>query len=61
MPRYPRTLAKLTRDKTGVTAVEYGLIAALIAMAIVTAANTLTTNFASMFAILARHLSINGI
>jgi pilus assembly protein Flp/PilA len=37
-------------DETGATAIEYGLIAALIAVAIITAAGTVGTKLAATFA-----------
>ncbi|HWE74698.1 MAG TPA: Flp family type IVb pilin [Stellaceae bacterium] len=39
----------LLRDDAGATAIEYGLIAALIAVAIITAATTVGTNLATTF------------
>jgi pilus assembly protein Flp/PilA len=36
-------------DESGATAIEYGLIAALIAVAIITAATTVGTNLGSTF------------
>ena len=40
---------KLFRDESGATAIEYGLIAALIAVAIITAAGTVGTNLKATF------------
>ena len=40
---------KLLTDESGATAIEYGLIAALIAVAIITAATTVGGNLASTF------------
>ena len=44
-----KTFGKLVRDETGATAIEYGLIAALIAVAAITAmqgfSNELSTTF----------------
>jgi pilus assembly protein Flp/PilA len=48
--------AKLIRDESGVTAVEYGLIAALIAVAAVTIMGTVGTNLSSTFSKVARSL-----
>ena len=42
-------LRTLRRDERGVTALEYGLIAALIAVAIITAVTTLGTELAALF------------
>lgn len=42
-------LSALKADKRGVTALEYGLIAALIAVVIITAVTTLGTNISAAF------------
>jgi pilus assembly protein Flp/PilA len=42
-------LRKLFRDEAGATAIEYGLIAALIAVAIIGAATTVGTNLGTTF------------
>lgn len=42
-------LKKLFADDSGATAIEYGLIAALIAVAIITAATTVGTNLTATF------------
>ena len=47
---------KLLRDESGVTAIEYGLIAALIAVAAVTIMTTVGTNLTSTFSNVASHL-----
>jgi pilus assembly protein Flp/PilA len=44
-----KTIAKFLRDDSGATAIEYGLIAALIAVAIIAAATTLGTNLGNLF------------
>ncbi|HTZ37195.1 MAG TPA: Flp family type IVb pilin [Stellaceae bacterium] len=44
-----RTFVKLLRDETGVTAVEYGLIAALIAVAAVSIMTTVGKNLSTTF------------
>lgn len=44
-----KTLTKLFRDDAGATAIEYGLIAALIAVVIVTAVTTVGTNLKTTF------------
>lgn len=44
-----KTLTKLLRDESGVTAIEYGLIAALISVVIVTAVTTVGTNLTAVF------------
>ena len=42
-------LKKLNKDQQGATAIEYGLIAALIAVAAMTAMGTIGTKLASTF------------
>ncbi len=42
-------LARFFNDKSGATAIEYGLIAALIAVAIITAVTSLGDNAADTF------------
>jgi len=44
-----KTIAKFLRDDSGATAIEYGLIAALIAVAIITAATTLGGQLSALF------------
>jgi pilus assembly protein Flp/PilA len=44
-----KTIAKFLRDDSGATAIEYGLIAALIAVAIIAAATTLGGNLGTLF------------
>ena len=44
-----KTIAKLFFDESGATAIEYGLIAALIAVAIITAVGTVGSNLTSTF------------
>ncbi|WP_082767280.1 Flp family type IVb pilin [Bosea sp. PAMC 26642] len=41
--------ARFAKDESGATAIEYGLIAALIAVAIITAATQLGTDISSLF------------
>jgi pilus assembly protein Flp/PilA len=41
--------ARFVKDESGATAIEYGLIAALIAVAIITAATQLGTQIATTF------------
>lgn len=60
MWRHPKRLMALRRDETGVTAVEYGLITALIALAMLSALGTLGTNLRSLFAGLASHFGAPG-
>ena len=44
-----RLIAKLTRNDKGATAIEYGLIAALIAVMLITALGTLGNNMRNQF------------
>jgi pilus assembly protein Flp/PilA len=44
-----RAVAKLIKDETGVTAIEYGLIAALIAVAIIAAVSLLGGSLSTLF------------
>ena len=48
--------AKLIKDESGVTAIEYGLIAALVAVAAVTVMTTVGTNLSSTFSKVAASL-----
>ena len=41
--------SRFVRDESGATAIEYGLIAALIAVVIITALTTVGTNLTSTF------------
>jgi pilus assembly protein Flp/PilA len=41
--------ARFVRDESGATAIEYGLIAALVAVAIIGALTTLGTDLTTMF------------
>jgi pilus assembly protein Flp/PilA len=49
-------ISRLFRDENGVTAIEYGLIAALIAVAAVTVMGTVGTNLSSTFSQVAASL-----
>jgi len=49
-------LVSLWKDESGATAIEYGLIAALIAVAAVTVMGTVGTNLSSTFNTVATHL-----
>jgi pilus assembly protein Flp/PilA len=42
-------LSRFAKDESGATAIEYGLIAALIAVAIIGAATTLGSELSSLF------------
>ena len=58
MKRIANVLASLfdIKSKTGVTAIEYGLIAALVAVTIVTAVALVGTNLTATFNTIAGHL-----
>ena len=45
--------SRFVRDESGATAIEYGLIAALIAVVIITAVTTVGTNLSSTFSAVA--------
>lgn len=49
----------LIRDESGATAIEYGLIAALIAVAIIAALGVLGTNLSALFEGIASTVSDN--
>ena len=53
---YARILSQLLRDDAGATAIEYGLIAALIAVAAVVVMGTVGTNLSSTFNTVAGNL-----
>ncbi len=44
-------LARFMKDESGATAIEYGLIAALISITIITAATSIGTNITEKFVI----------
>jgi pilus assembly protein Flp/PilA len=44
-----KIFARFVKDESGATAIEYGLIAALIAVGIITAATTLGGSLSSLF------------
>jgi pilus assembly protein Flp/PilA len=50
-------LARFAKDESGATAIEYGLIAAGIAVAIITAVNTVGTNLTTTFNRVASNLT----
>lgn len=50
------TFYQLLKDESGATAIEYGLIAALVAVAIITVLGTLGTSLNSTFALVADEL-----
>jgi pilus assembly protein Flp/PilA len=52
-----RTLAKLLKNEDGATAIEYGLIAALIGVAAVGTVTTVGTDLSSLFGTISGHLT----
>jgi pilus assembly protein Flp/PilA len=52
--------AKLIRDESGATAIEYGLIAALIAVVIIAALTTVGTNLSTVFNTVSTKLTAAG-
>jgi pilus assembly protein Flp/PilA len=50
-------LARFARDESGATAIEYGLIAALIGVAIVASARLVGTNLAALFGTISTELT----
>lgn len=57
MSRIQAALIRLKRDEEGVTALEYGLIAALVAVVIIGAVDTLGTNLSATFNGIASHFN----
>jgi len=51
-----KTIVDLCRDQTAATAIEYGLIAALISVAAVTVLSTVGSNLTGTFSTVARKL-----
>jgi pilus assembly protein Flp/PilA len=49
-------ISRLVRDENGVTAIEYGLITALIAVAAITVMGTVGTNLSTTFSTIASSL-----
>ena len=52
-----KLFARFVKDESGATAIEYGLIAALISIAIITAATTLGTNISNTFDKVAKNVN----
>jgi pilus assembly protein Flp/PilA len=53
-------IRRFLKDEEGVTAIEYGLIAALIAVAIIGAVTTLGTNLSGIFTTVSGKLTAAG-
>lgn len=58
MQTLTHTLKQFVRDEDGVTAIEYGLIAALIAVVIITTVTTVGNNLSSVFSYIGDKLTI---
>ncbi len=52
-----QTIKKFVRDEQGETAIEYGLIAGLIGVVIITAVRTIGTNMSNKFDAIAQNLT----
>ena len=52
-----KLISRFVRDESGATAIEYGLIAALIAVVIITGLTTLGTTLSAKFATIAGDLN----
>jgi len=57
MQRLTHTLKRFVRDEDGVTAIEYGLICALIAVVIIAAVTAVGTHLSSIFNYVATNLT----
>jgi pilus assembly protein Flp/PilA len=55
---YARTWLAIRSDKRGVTAMEYGLIAALVAVVIIASITAVGTNLGLVFTDIANHLAL---
>ena len=55
-----KTLAKFVKDESGATAIEYGLIAAGISVAIITIVNNLGTKLQSTFSSISTQLNTSS-
>ena len=55
-----RTLNRMVRDESGATAIEYGLIAALVAVAAITALTLLGTELTAVFQDVAETVDTDG-
>lgn len=57
MQRLTQNLTRFVRDDDGVTAIEYGLIAALIAVVIIATVKTVGTNLSNVFSYIGAQLA----
>ncbi len=60
MHKVQEWMNNLIHQEDGVTAIEYGLIAALIAVAIITAVTAIGTDLAGIFNYIATQLTVPG-
>lgn len=60
MQKFVNATRRFLRDEEGVTAIEYGLIAALIAVVIITAVQLVGTNLSEVFDYIAGQLTAPG-
>jgi pilus assembly protein Flp/PilA len=58
MEKFMQGVNRFIRDEEGVTAIEYGLLASLIAVAIIVAAQLVGTNLAAVFNYIAGKLTV---
>ncbi len=58
MKTLTQPMLKFVRDEDGVTAIEYGLIASLIAVVIIATVTTVGTNLTSIFSYIASKLTV---
>ncbi len=56
MSKFVSAVKTFAADEAGVTAIEYGLLAALVGLAIVTGANALGANISSAFTTIGQRL-----
>ncbi|WP_444633629.1 Flp family type IVb pilin [Cupriavidus oxalaticus] len=58
MQTLTQSVLNFVRDEDGVTAIEYGLIASLIAVVIIATVTTVGTNLTSIFSYIASKLTV---
>jgi len=56
----PKVISRFMRDEAGATAIEYGLIAALIALAIITGAGALGNSINAKFTTIGTRVTNSG-
>ncbi|TWB47969.1 pilus assembly protein Flp/PilA [Rhizobium sp. ERR 922] len=55
-----KLFSRFLKDESGATAIEYGLIAALISVAIITGATTLGSTLSTTFSNIAKQMNTSG-